>query len=97
MNEAPLETPVRWLLREIEAHLTPLAYSDLLNHFEAHKRRYDRAALLRHTRRELALFEHNIKAHSPRSERYEQYKRKIAHRKEKIARLEAEDDSDNIH
>lgn len=95
MNDEPIDPPVRWLLREIEAHLTPLAYSELLAQFNVHKRRYDRASLLRHTRRELALFERNLQGcHISRRQNYLD---KIERRKAKIAQLEAENDSNYTH
>lgn len=86
----PIEPPIRWLLYAVYQLLDEATYDKLVARFEAHQRRYNRASLLRHTRRELALYEQNITTHGPNTERYRQYKRKIERRKLKIAELEGE-------
>lgn len=91
MTDTP-QNPVKWLWERLSELLPVQDYLDLQIGFQEQQRRYQRASLLRHTRRELALFEHNLQG--CHLSRRDSYLKKIAHRKERIAELEAELDAE---
>ena len=91
MTDKP-QTPVQWLWDELVALLPTQDYLDLQISFQEQQRRYNRASLLRHTRRELALYEQRVRVCD--DSWVSSYERKIARRKAKIAELEAELDNE---
>lgn len=82
------QSPVNWLWTELIKILPTQDYIDLQIGYQEQQRRYSRQSRLNTARRELALYEHNLR--TCHESRRTVYAEKIERRKATIAKLESE-------
>ena len=85
------DNPTLWLWQQLDTLLSQSTLDSLHAGYKAQSERYNRAAKIRQTRRELHLYERAITTYGPDTSRYANLKKKIEGRKARLAALENEE------